>query len=582
MKTVLRTLAVIITLLASFTLGAASLSLSASMVSLPAMNPVTINTFSAVRGNLGEAMTDYDYLGRLAKTGWKTITPRTAAQGLDHIALQFDSKGVLKDVLVVETKYTRNSVADALGDTLDGRQMSSSWVLARVKKDVVSLYDDYIASDSSVSIRGSVPDDATRKVYIDNDSCYFTDSDGNKCFYSSSDEMVSDNSKRTARAKATSENLLRYAESTDIRRRIVKFDQDDNGTLHRHVYEVADGETDRARTVSYRLIEETTVSDDSLSTVLSSVDYKQSVARLYNLEDTSVLDKLTETQLLKLNRGLDNETAQIVIFSSKTNSRQFAIKLGLNEGMDFSNLGFTDAQMKKITAAANLDDIDDADVVKTLKQKSNAATRKQMGIHAGVALVSGFGINIIQQGLVNGWDSLNLLEAGRVGLFTAGLSLAKDTAEGLTKGLIKTGVKNVKAASTLINVTPFAVDALFDVGFVAYRYLNGDYAYTSQAIAEGALNIAFDAAGGALTYALLPVVTTKMTALFAGAGTLVGPIGTAAGIVVGLGVGAVLSFGSHLLVQPISDSLEVRGLWKDLDSNFKGNVSAWTKEYLSE
>ena len=581
MKTVFRTLAVILISLASFTLGAASLSLSASMVSLPAMNPVTTNTFSAVRGNLGEAMTDYDYLGRLARTGWKTITPRTAAQGLDHIALQFDSKGVLRDVLVVETKYTRKSVADALGDTLDGKQMSSSWVEARVKKDVISLYDDYIASDSSVSIRNNVPDDATRKVYIDNDSCYFTDSDGNKCFYSSSEEMRSNSSRRTARAKTTSENLLRYAESTDIRRRIVRFDQDDNGTLRRYLYEVTDGETDKARSVKYTLVDETVVPDDSLSAVLNSVDYKESVAHLYNLEDTSVLDKLTDSQLLKLNRGLDNETAGIVIFSSKTNSRQFAIKLGLNEDMDFTDLGFTDAQMKKITAAADLGDIDDADAVKKLKQRSNATTRKQMGLHAGVALGMGFGINILQQGLVNGWDSIDFLEAGRVGLFTAGLSLAKDTAEGLTKGLIKTGVRNVKVASKLINVTPFAVDALFDVGFVAYRYINGDYAYTSQAIAEGALNIAFDAAGGALTYALFPVVTAKTTALFAGAGSLAGPIGTAAGIVVGLGVGVVLSFGSQLLVQPISNSLEVRGLWKDLDSNFKGNVSAWTKDYLS-
>ncbi len=581
MKTTPRTLVMILVLLSSFTLGAASLSLSASMVSLPAMNPVTSNTFSAVRGSLGEAMTNYDYLGRLVKTGWKTISPRAVAQGLDHIALQFDSNGTLKGVLVVETKYTRKSVGDALGDTLDGKQMSSSWVLARVKKDVVSLYDDYIVSDSSVSVRSSVPDDATRKVYIDNDSCYFTDSDGNKCFYSSSEEMCSNSSKRTARAKATSENLLRYAKSTDIRRRIVKFDQDDNGTLHRYLYEVADGKTNKSRTVSYRLIEETTVSDDSLSAVLNSLDYKSSVAELYNLKDVSVLDKLTESQLLKLNRGLDNETAQIVIFSSKENSKQFAIKLGLNENMDFRNLGFTDAQMKKITAATDLNDIDDADAVNKLKKISNAATRKQMGIHAGVALVTGSVINTLQQGHVNGWDNLNWLEVGRVGLFTAGLSVAKDTAEGLTKGLIKTGVKNVKVASKFINMTPFAIDAFFDVGFVVYRFIYGDYAYTSQAIAEGVLNIAFDAAGALIPVAI-PFAITKTATFFGITGaSLGGPVGTAVGIILGLGVSVALSFGSQHIVQPISHMLEVKGLWKDLDTNFKGNVSSWTKEYLS-
>ncbi len=577
MKTALRTISVIILLLVTFTAGAASLSLmNASMVSLSAMNPVSSNSFSSVRGRLGEAMTDSDYIGRLVATGWKNITPRTTPQGLDHIALKFDSKGVLTDVLVVETKYTSKSVAEALGDTLDGKQMSSSWVYERVRKDIVSLYEDYIVSDSTVSIVDSVPENAIKKVYIDNDSCYFTDADGNKCFYSSSGEMNTDSSKRVQRAKTTSDNLLRYAESTEIRRRIVRFEQDESGNLHRFLYEITDGEINASRTIRYKQVNETLVPEKNVSYVLRTMDYKEAVADLYNIADTSVLDNLSDAQLLRLNRGLDAETADI-IFSSRINSRQLALKLGLNENTNFRQLGLTDVQMKKVTAAISIDDIDDVDAVRKLKQRSNTATARQMGLHAGFAFGLGSVINIFQQAGAYGWDNVNYLEAGRAGLLTAGVSIAKDTAEGIAVGLIKKSV----GFGRLVKAAPFAVDAIFDLGYVAVRYFNGGYNYTSQAIAEGAVNIAFDVAGGILTYALTPVIALKTAAIFAGFGSFASPIGTCAGFVLGLGIGAAVSFGSQYLVQPISSALEINGLWQDLDRNLFENVASWTGEHLS-
>ena len=571
MKTALRTISVILFMFVSMAVGAMSLSLSASMVSLPAMNPVTINTFSAVRGNFGEAMTDYDYLGRLANTGWKTITPRTAPQGLDHIALKFSADGILEDVLVVETKYTHKSVADALGDTVDGKQMSSSWVRERVRKDVVSLYEDYIASDNYVSVMDTIPEDAVKKVYIDNDSCYFTDSDGRKCFYSSSEEMRADSSRRTSRAQTTSDNLLRYAESSDIRRRIVKFEQDDNGALHRFLFEVTDGKTDSSRTVHCLQMEETIVSDESLSAVLNGTDYKEAVADLYNLNDTSVLDKLTDNQLLRLNRGLDAETAEI-IFSSKNNSRQLALKLGLNEDTNFIQLGLTDAQIRKVTAASSIDDIDDADAVSRLRQRSNAATARQMGIHAGAAFGLGSVVNIFQQAGAYGWNNINLLEAGRVGLETAGVSVAKDAAEGVVNGLIRTSVKDVRKLAKVIRVTPFVIDVLFDVGEVTCRYFNGNYAYTSQAFAEGAINIAVDIGGGILAYAAMGAISSSVA----------GPAGTVIGFVAGLTISAAISFGSRYVVQPVSSALELQGFWGELDKNLSGSVTLWTREYLAQ
>lgn len=573
MKAIQKAIALILILFVSITAGASSLSLmNASMVSLSAMNSVSSNSFSRVRGTLGEAMTDYDYIGRLAAGGWKNITPRTALQGLDHIALQFDSNGILKDVLVVETKYTNKKIADALGDTIDGKQMSSTWVYERVKRDVVSLYEEYINLDSTVIITDSVPSDATKKVYIDNDSCYFTDADGRMCFYSSSSEMCTDNSKRVYRAKKTSENLLRYAESTEIKRRIVKFEQDDSGNLRRFLYVVTDGESNASRTIQYKLVQETVVSDENISYVLRSMDYKEAVVDLYNIKDTSVLDNLSDAQLLRLNRGLDAETMDI-IFSSKVNSRQLALKLGLNENTNFRELGLTDAQIKKVTAASSLDDINDADAVKKLRNRSNIATAKQMGIHAGFAFGLGAVINIFQQAGAYGWDNINYLEVGRVGLLTSGVSVAKDTAEAISLGLIKKSATFARFA----NATPFVIDAVFDVGYVAFKYCNGGYTYTSQAIAEGAINIAFDVAGGVLTYVVTPVVALKTAALFAGLGSVAPGIGNCVGFVVGLGIGAAVSFGSQYLVAPISSALEVKGLWKNLDSS----VADWTEDYLA-
>lgn len=572
MRTTSRILSLILFLFLSLGARASTLSLTTSLVAVSAMNSVSTQTFSSVKGAMGEVLTDYDYIGRLAETGWKGISPRTGAQGLDHIALKFDTNGILTDVLVVETKYTNKKVMKALGDTTrDGKQMSHKWVYERVKKDVVSTYREYIEAeaDSSVKIaKTPAGDESIKKVYIDNDSYYYTDADGGKYFYSTSKKMQ-DKSIRVKRAQSTADNLLRYADQADIKRRIVKYEQLDDGTLNREVYFVMDG--DSPITVKTELKEKVVVSGDNLANVLDTTDYREAVASLYNLQDTSVLQNMSTEQLLRLSRGLDTETLEIIT-SSKINSRQLAVKLGLNEDTSFKNLALTDKQLKAMTAAQSLDDINDPAVVKELTKRSNIATAGQIGAHAGLAFGVGSIINIFQQAQAKGWKNINYLETVRVGMLATGVSIANDVTVGLASGLIRNTLKNSVTAAKMLKFTPFAVDAVFDVGFVAFKYFTGGYSYTSQAIAEGALNIAFDVAGGVATYAL-------MGGAF---GSIGGPAGTVLGFVVAIGVGTVVSFGSQYVVSPITNALEVKGLWKDLDTNLLGNVSLWSKEYLNK
>ncbi len=574
MRTTFRILSSILFLLLSLNAGASTLSLmTASMVSVPAMNSVSPNTFGHVKGAVGEALTDYDYIGRLAKE-WRGISPRTGAQGLDHIALQFDSNGILKDVLVVETKYTNKKIEDALGDTLDGKQMSRNWVSERIKKDVVSTYREYIDADveatsSIISFDVQADEGVIKKVYIDGDSYYYTDADGNKCFYSPTKNMRDDRTLRVKRAQATSDNLLRYANQPDIRRIVVRYEQCDDGVLIREVYSVKDGIKDSYRTISLEQKESAVVSGDNLAKVLDTMDYKEAVASLYNIQDDSVLKNMSNEQLLRLSRGLDAETLEIITLS-KANSRQLALKLGLNEDTSFKNLSLTDAQLKELTRASSLDDITDIDVVKKLQKRSNVATAKQIGTHAGMAFGIGSVMNIFQQAYAEGWNNVNFFEVGRVGVMTAGVSFAEDVAEGLATGLIKSTLKNTRVVAKVVMVTPFVIDAAFDVGMVAYKYFRGGYSYTSQAISEGALNIAFDVAGGIATYAVMG------SAL----GSIGGPAGTVVGFVVAIGIGTVVSFGSQYVAAPISKALEVKGLWKDIDEDLFNNVSSWSDEHL--
>ncbi len=561
--------AFVLVLFATFSAYATLLSLNSSLVTLPAMNPIQSYSFNHVKGEIGEAITKYDYIGRLAKTGWKNVTPRTGAQGLDHLALKFNAEGYIEDVLVVETKFTNKSLKDALGKTKDGRQLSSDWTYERIKKDVVPRYEEFYTNDDSV-IKTDILPNVEERLYIDEDSFYFYDEDGNKCFYSSNQDMLSDSAKRISRAETTVSDLQRFAKQTTLKRRVVQFSRDSEGNLSRAVYEISDGED--SKSIKIEDPEVTEITSENLSTALNSSDYKNSLKRMYNLEDASVLDNLSDTQLLRLSNGLDADTAEVIL-SSKQNSAQLAKKLGLNVDTDFSDLDLTDNQWKKISSASSLEDLGDITVEQKLKSRSKLAaagsfilTVRESGRRAGIGFITGSVINILQQGLTNGFNNINYLDVARVGLFSSTMVVVNNIAEGLAKGLFTTTVKDAAKLSKILSVTPFMIDALFDVGFVAYRYFTGTYDYTSQAIAEGAINIGFD------------VATYLLCAKLGSMGAFAGPGGIVAGVV----IAAAFSFGSQYLIKPISNALALRGLWKDLDKDYFANVTKWTAEYVSE
>lgn len=95
-----------------------------------------------LHGNVGEAFVNSQLH---ATGGWKTVTPRTGPQGIDHVWMKFDKSGRPVDMIVGETKYG----ASRLGMTKDGRQMSASWISKRLAK----LSDYWEAKAKDVALR---------------------------------------------------------------------------------------------------------------------------------------------------------------------------------------------------------------------------------------------------------------------------------------------------------------------------------------------------------------------------------------------------------------------------------------------
>ncbi len=80
---------------------------------------------TAFRGSLGENLAGQYFLkDTLSKTGnWQMITPRSGPQGLDHLYIKTNSRGIPTDLLVGESKFNTSQ----LGMTRDGIQMGMKW-----------------------------------------------------------------------------------------------------------------------------------------------------------------------------------------------------------------------------------------------------------------------------------------------------------------------------------------------------------------------------------------------------------------------------------------------------------------------
>lgn len=100
------------------------------------------------RGSLGENVAGQCFLkNTLSQNGnWQAITPRSGRQGLDHLFVKTDSRGVPTKLLIGESKYNTSP----LGHTRDGIQMGKRWINRRL----VALGSRYldVAEKTSITI----------------------------------------------------------------------------------------------------------------------------------------------------------------------------------------------------------------------------------------------------------------------------------------------------------------------------------------------------------------------------------------------------------------------------------------------
>ncbi len=78
-----------------------------------------------LKGSAGESWANRSFLKEVLKEGdgWHSVTPRIGRQGLDHIYLKTDAKGMPRGLVVGESKYG----SSVLGLTKDGVQMGNAW-----------------------------------------------------------------------------------------------------------------------------------------------------------------------------------------------------------------------------------------------------------------------------------------------------------------------------------------------------------------------------------------------------------------------------------------------------------------------
>lgn len=100
------------------------------------------------RGSLGENVAGNCFLkNTLSRTGnWQAITPRSGRQGLDHLYVKTNSRGVPTKLLIGESKFNTSP----LGETSDGIQMGKRWINRRL----VALGSRYLdaAGKSDIAI----------------------------------------------------------------------------------------------------------------------------------------------------------------------------------------------------------------------------------------------------------------------------------------------------------------------------------------------------------------------------------------------------------------------------------------------
>lgn len=107
---------------------------------------------NAIKGSVGESIAERAYLDKILSSGkreWFGVTPRSGPQGIDHVLISTDSKGIPRKLLLAESKYG----SSRLGKTRDGMQMGSRWKAARLE----ALGNKYASFAKAESLENGVP-----------------------------------------------------------------------------------------------------------------------------------------------------------------------------------------------------------------------------------------------------------------------------------------------------------------------------------------------------------------------------------------------------------------------------------------
>lgn len=103
------------------------------------------NNLTGMKGSISESLAESGFLQKDSEGRfWKSLRPRSGSQGLDHIFINLDEKGLPHDLMIAESKFGSSQ----LGQTKDGIQMGGQWK----NKRIVALGNRYadIAKDKNI------------------------------------------------------------------------------------------------------------------------------------------------------------------------------------------------------------------------------------------------------------------------------------------------------------------------------------------------------------------------------------------------------------------------------------------------
>lgn len=410
------------------------------------------------------------------------------------------------------------------------------------------------------------------KFTIDKEAFYFTKKgDGTIYFYDRAQKYTYLDV-RIGQTKSTKNAIQDFSDYNLYKRRVVKYVPDSAQGLIQETYVVVtkNGIDD------YELLDSNKFPSQALDKIVDSSSYQAAVISTYALPDSSFYSDLTTTEKIRLMNSDIDKTIARKMYKPKANIEVLNRKLGLNPNTTITSLDFSDSEWRKISTV-EFSDLDDGTRIK-LRNASRQMTARQVTIGGLEGAALGFSISILGQMIRNkslsdiNWQEAGV-SAGIVGFSMAASKLA-DISGSLIKGkLISSSNKFVRVMSKNVPITlGFGVDLLVDSGFALNNYYNGTYSL-NQTLAD----IGFNAAMNVPIYFLSTLVSNFT------AGVIGGSWGGPIGMLAGLAVGGMVSFGSTFVFNPIKNEIEIREIFADLSKpNRDDTVQSWTITYLKE